>query len=31
MIARFGDRKAPARHVCHAVLPIPGGTLPHET
>ncbi|NTF82843.1 LacI family DNA-binding transcriptional regulator [Rhizobium rhizogenes] len=31
MIARFRDRDAPARHVCHAVIPIPGGTLPPET
>ena len=31
MIARFRDRDAPARHVCHGVQPIAGGTLPPET
>ncbi|HEY0122263.1 MAG TPA: LacI family DNA-binding transcriptional regulator [Rhizobium sp.] len=31
MIARFRDRDAPARQVCHAVTPVPGGTLPPET
>lgn len=28
MIARFRDRTAPARHVCHAVVPVAGGTVP---
>jgi len=28
MIARFRDRTAPARHVCHAVVPVSGGTVP---
>lgn len=28
MIARFRDRAAPARHVCHAVVPVSGGTVP---
>jgi DNA-binding LacI/PurR family transcriptional regulator len=28
MIARFRDRTAPARHVCHAVIPVAGGTVP---
>ncbi|NTG47488.1 LacI family transcriptional regulator [Agrobacterium rhizogenes] len=31
MIARFRDRDAPARQVCHAVTSVPGGTLPPET
>lgn len=31
MIARFRDRDAPARQVCHAVISVPGGTLPPET
>ncbi|WEO64445.1 LacI family DNA-binding transcriptional regulator [Rhizobium rhizogenes] len=31
MIARFRDGDAPARQVCHAVTPVPGGTLPPET
>ncbi|MFS8045169.1 LacI family DNA-binding transcriptional regulator [Rhizobium sp. BR 314] len=31
MIARFRDREAPARQICHGVLPIVGGTLPPET
>ncbi|MDE1997043.1 MAG: substrate-binding domain-containing protein, partial [Rhizobiaceae bacterium] len=31
MMARFRDRDAPARHVCHAVVPVSGGTLPPET
>jgi len=31
MIARFRDRDAPARHICHGVQPIAGGTLPPET
>lgn len=30
MIARFGDRNAPARHVCHGVPSVAGGTLPPE-
>lgn len=28
MIDRFQDRTAPARHVCHAVVPVIGGTVP---
>jgi DNA-binding LacI/PurR family transcriptional regulator len=28
MRARFRDRTAPARHVCHAVVPVAGGTVP---
>jgi len=28
MMARFADRTAPARQVCHGVVPIPGGSLP---
>lgn len=28
MIARFRDRSAPARHICHAVIPVAGGTVP---
>ncbi|WP_296434876.1 LacI family DNA-binding transcriptional regulator [Rhizobium sp. UBA1881] len=28
MIDRFHDRSAPARHVCHAVVPVVGGTAP---
>jgi DNA-binding LacI/PurR family transcriptional regulator len=28
MIDRFHDRAAPARHVCHAVVPVAGGTVP---
>ncbi|OCJ07926.1 LacI family transcriptional regulator [Rhizobium sp. AC44/96] len=28
MIDRFHDRTAPARHVCHAVVPVAGGTVP---
>lgn len=28
MITRFRDRTAPARHVCHAVIPVAGGTVP---
>ncbi|MEF0940405.1 LacI family DNA-binding transcriptional regulator [Rhizobium sp. BR 362] len=31
MTARFRDRDPPARQVCHAVVPVPGGTLPPET
>ncbi|QYA13804.1 LacI family DNA-binding transcriptional regulator [Rhizobium sp. AB2/73] len=31
MIARFRDRNAPARHICHGVPPVAGGTLPPET
>jgi DNA-binding LacI/PurR family transcriptional regulator len=31
MTTRFRDREAPARQVCHAVIPIPGGTIPPET
>ncbi|TXI80550.1 MAG: LacI family transcriptional regulator [Cupriavidus sp.] len=31
MIARFRDREAPARQICHGVRPIAGGTLPPET
>ncbi len=31
MIARFRDRDAPARHICHGVQPIAGGTLPSES
>ncbi len=30
MIARFRDRDAPARQICHGVPPIAGGTLPPE-
>jgi DNA-binding LacI/PurR family transcriptional regulator len=28
MAARFSNRAAPARHVCHAVVPVAGGTVP---
>jgi DNA-binding LacI/PurR family transcriptional regulator len=28
MLARFRDRAAPVRHVCHAVVPVAGGTVP---
>lgn len=28
MIARLRDRSLPARHVCHAVTPVAGGTVP---
>ena len=28
MMARFADRTAPARQVCHGVVPVPGGSLP---
>lgn len=28
MTTRFRDRSAPARHVCHAVVPVIGGTVP---
>jgi DNA-binding LacI/PurR family transcriptional regulator len=28
MISRFRDRTAPARHICHAVVPVAGGTVP---
>ncbi|MEZ2126162.1 MULTISPECIES: LacI family DNA-binding transcriptional regulator [unclassified Sinorhizobium] len=31
MISRFRDRSAPARQICHAVVPVPGGTLPNES
>ncbi|WP_132959583.1 LacI family DNA-binding transcriptional regulator [Rhizobium sp. BK251] len=31
MAARQRDRKAPARHVCHAVTSVPGGTLPPQS
>jgi DNA-binding LacI/PurR family transcriptional regulator len=31
MTDRFRNREAPARQVCHAVVPVPGGTLPPET
>ena len=27
MLSRFRDRTAPARHICQAVVPIPGGTV----
>ncbi len=30
MIDRFHDRSAPARHVCHAVVPVVGGTAPMQ-
>ncbi|MER9947154.1 LacI family DNA-binding transcriptional regulator [Mesorhizobium sp. M0047] len=30
MIARLGDRNAPARQVCHAVVPVAGGSLPND-
>jgi len=30
MITRFRDRTAPARHVCHAVVPVSGGTVPND-
>jgi len=30
MLARFRERDAPARHVCHAVVPVRGGSLPDE-
>jgi DNA-binding LacI/PurR family transcriptional regulator len=28
MVARFRDRSAPARHICHAIVPVAGGTVP---
>ncbi|NLS01757.1 LacI family transcriptional regulator [Rhizobium sp. P32RR-XVIII] len=28
MMSRFRDRAAPARHICHAVIPVAGGTVP---
>jgi hypothetical protein len=28
MVARFRDKTAPVRHVCHAVVPVTGGTVP---
>jgi DNA-binding LacI/PurR family transcriptional regulator len=28
MSLRFRDRSAPVRHVCHAVVPVAGGTIP---
>lgn len=31
MLARFRERDAPARHVCHTVVPVTGGTLPPES
>lgn len=31
MVARFKDRAAPARQICHAVVPIAGGTVPHSS
>lgn len=30
MEARRGDPAAPARQVCHGVVPVPGGSLPHN-
>ncbi len=30
MTSRFHDRDAPARHVCHAVVPVAGGTIADE-
>lgn len=30
MHSRFNDRDAPARHICHAVVPVAGGTLADE-
>ena len=27
MLSRFRDRTAPARHICQAVVPVPGGTV----
>ncbi|MBW9112528.1 LacI family DNA-binding transcriptional regulator [Rhizobium cauense] len=30
MVARFKDRAAPARQICHAVVPIAGGTVPQS-
>ncbi|KQV84378.1 LacI family DNA-binding transcriptional regulator [Rhizobium sp. Root1220] len=30
MAARFRDRSAPARQICHAVVPISGGTVSHS-
>jgi len=29
IVARFRDRNAPARQICHAVVPIAGGTVPN--
>ncbi|MBY5592027.1 LacI family transcriptional regulator [Rhizobium leguminosarum] len=29
MLARFRNRTAPARHICQAVVPVPGGTVPN--
>lgn len=29
MLSRFRDRTAPARHICQAVVPVPGGTVPN--
>ncbi|TCR83866.1 LacI family DNA-binding transcriptional regulator [Rhizobium sp. BK376] len=31
MISRFRDRNVPTRQICHAVVPVSGGTLPSET
>ncbi|CCM78022.1 LacI family DNA-binding transcriptional regulator [Rhizobium mesoamericanum] len=30
MVARFKDSTAPARQICHAVIPIAGGTVPNS-
>lgn len=30
MIARFGGRNAPARQVCHAVVPVAGGSISND-
>jgi DNA-binding LacI/PurR family transcriptional regulator len=29
MLSRFRNRTASARHICQAVVPIPGGTVPN--
>jgi DNA-binding LacI/PurR family transcriptional regulator len=31
MVARFRDRDAQARQICHGVQPIAGGTVPPES
>ncbi|MBB4293309.1 DNA-binding LacI/PurR family transcriptional regulator [Rhizobium leguminosarum] len=29
MLSRFRNRAVPARHICQAVIPVPGGTVPN--
>lgn len=29
MLSRFRNRTAPARHICQAAIPVPGGTVPN--